>query len=299
MNLTDSSGAIVKTYSYDAFGVEESIDSSDTNPFRYCGEYYDSEIEQIYLRARYYDPSLGRFTQQDPAMEDGYNWYVYCGNEPVNGLDPTGNHRLPITEEVNGEIVTTAEREDLRELLKQFGGVLKIDNGTIYMMALGGAGQIKISDYDDGEHLVNDHLHFSYGEFFELLGLDYEKTSVTVQVTQGEENKNRFAYAAFKWGQNIASGGTIEAINSIWGGFASVFGNLSGFIDDLMVNPYATPPVIPKGTYQINQYTVAGNVVQQRIGVSSGNNYYRFEFLWRNLNNPDYLPALLFGFERP
>ena len=33
--------------------------------FRYCGEYYDSEIEQIYLRARYYDPSLGRFTQQD------------------------------------------------------------------------------------------------------------------------------------------------------------------------------------------------------------------------------------------
>ena len=58
--------------------------------FRYCGEYYDSEIEQIYLRARYYDPSLGRFTQQDPAMADGNNWYVYCSNNPINYKDPTG-----------------------------------------------------------------------------------------------------------------------------------------------------------------------------------------------------------------
>ena len=58
--------------------------------FRYCGEYYDREIEQIYLRARYYDPSLGRFTQQDPAMADGNNWYVYCGNNPVINVDPSG-----------------------------------------------------------------------------------------------------------------------------------------------------------------------------------------------------------------
>ena len=80
---------MVKTYSYDAFGVEQNPSDSDTNPFRYCGEYYDSEIEQIYLRARYYDPSLGRFTQQDPAMS-GANWYVYCSNNPVNYTDPMG-----------------------------------------------------------------------------------------------------------------------------------------------------------------------------------------------------------------
>ena len=88
-NLTDSSGAVVKTYSYDAFGVEQNPSDSDTNPFRYCGEYYDSEIEQIYLRARYYDPSLGRFTQSDPAR-DGVNWYVYCSNNPINFWDPLG-----------------------------------------------------------------------------------------------------------------------------------------------------------------------------------------------------------------
>ena len=96
-NLTDSSGAIVKTYSYDAFGVEQNPSDSDANPFRYCGEYYDSEIEQIYLRARYYDPSLGRFTQSDPAMANGMNWYVYCGNNPIAFADPSGFERLVIS----------------------------------------------------------------------------------------------------------------------------------------------------------------------------------------------------------
>ena len=106
-SLTDSSGTVVKSYTYDAFGVEESIDSSDTNPFRYCGEYYDSEIEQIYLRARYYDPSLGRFTQSDPAR-DGVNWYVYCSNNPLAFIDPLGlfdyNTRLTMNMQYNEDV---------------------------------------------------------------------------------------------------------------------------------------------------------------------------------------------------
>ncbi len=44
----------------------------------------------MYLRARNYDPVIGRFTQQDPAM-DGLNWYTYCGGNPVMYWDPTGN----------------------------------------------------------------------------------------------------------------------------------------------------------------------------------------------------------------
>ena len=89
MGLTDTTGAVVKSYEYDAFGQEYSPSSGDTNPFRYCGEYFDSETNSIYLRARYYSPAVGRFTQQDPAM-DGINWYVYCASNPVNAADPTG-----------------------------------------------------------------------------------------------------------------------------------------------------------------------------------------------------------------
>ena len=73
--LTDSAGNMVREYEYGAFGMEVSKDSNDTNPFRYCGEYYDNETESIYLRARNYDPGIGRFTSEDPAR-DGLNWYA-------------------------------------------------------------------------------------------------------------------------------------------------------------------------------------------------------------------------------
>ena len=61
----DSTGASTRAYDYDAFGVEKNPDPLDENPFRYCGEYFDRETETYYLRARYYDPTIGRFTQQD------------------------------------------------------------------------------------------------------------------------------------------------------------------------------------------------------------------------------------------
>ena len=57
--LVNSAGAITKSYTYDAFGVEQNIDPADTNPFRYCGEYFDKETNSIYLRARYYNPGIG------------------------------------------------------------------------------------------------------------------------------------------------------------------------------------------------------------------------------------------------
>ena len=64
--LTDGSGIVTKTYAYDAFGNEISPGETDTNPFRYCGEYFDNETGSIYLRARYYEPETGRFMTEDP-----------------------------------------------------------------------------------------------------------------------------------------------------------------------------------------------------------------------------------------
>ena len=89
VNISDESGKSIKSYDYDAFGVELNKDANDTNLFRYCGEQYDNETDSIYLRARYYSPSLGRFTTEDPA-KDGDNWYSYCAGNPVNGWDPSG-----------------------------------------------------------------------------------------------------------------------------------------------------------------------------------------------------------------
>ena len=76
--------------------MEKNIDDADTNAFRYCGEYYDSETGTIYLRARHYNPSNGRFTQRDSfAGKQGdplsLNLYTYCHNNPIVGVDPSGH----------------------------------------------------------------------------------------------------------------------------------------------------------------------------------------------------------------
>ena len=96
VQLTDEGGKVTKTYEYDSFGNEVKPDGKDDNPFRYCGEYYDKEMEEIYLRARYYQPAVGRFLTRDTYTgEDdeplSLHLYTYCGNEGVNNIDPSGN----------------------------------------------------------------------------------------------------------------------------------------------------------------------------------------------------------------
>jgi RHS repeat-associated protein len=61
-----------------------------TNAFGYTGR-EPEEAGLIYYRARYYDPSIGRFTQQDPAcLKDGINTYSYVRNNPLSLIDPSG-----------------------------------------------------------------------------------------------------------------------------------------------------------------------------------------------------------------
>ncbi len=100
--LTDTSGNVVKSYDYDSFGNEKNPDANDTNVFRYCGEYFDKETGTIYLRARYYDPGIGRFITEDTYPGEAndplsLNLYVYVGNNPVNFFDPDGHDAILIT----------------------------------------------------------------------------------------------------------------------------------------------------------------------------------------------------------
>ena len=88
--LTDSTGTKhTESYEYDAFGNQQSENANTINPFRYCGEYFDEETGLIYLRNRYYDTAMGRFINEDP-VRSGLNWYIYCKNNPLMFVDPSG-----------------------------------------------------------------------------------------------------------------------------------------------------------------------------------------------------------------
>ncbi len=100
LGIVDSNGTIVVKYDYNAFGKLISITGDTTlgnrNPFKWKGYYYDTESEMYYCKSRYYVPAWCRWLNADSCsclnFEDvnGSNLFVYCNNNPVMGIDPTG-----------------------------------------------------------------------------------------------------------------------------------------------------------------------------------------------------------------
>ena len=94
---------MLSTYQFDAYGNvinclngycnQSVIDASD--PYGYKGQYgYYTEpsIGLILCTNKYYDSSVGRWLTRDPVgYSGGLNLYAYCMNDPINGVDPSGN----------------------------------------------------------------------------------------------------------------------------------------------------------------------------------------------------------------
>ena len=78
-------------YEYDTWGNTITCEEIIENRFRFNGQQYDPITQQYYLRARFYNPVIGRFTQEDTYRGDGLNLYAYCANNPVYYVDPSGN----------------------------------------------------------------------------------------------------------------------------------------------------------------------------------------------------------------
>ena len=88
--LTGSDGSIRNHYRYSAFGETITAEETVPNRLRYNGQMAEGLTGLYYLRARYYNASLGRFTQEDVIYNDGLNLYAYCSSNPVMYADPSG-----------------------------------------------------------------------------------------------------------------------------------------------------------------------------------------------------------------
>ena len=102
--INESGGiAVTYTYTYDPYGNTTSTGGPNTtlaasNAFRYASGYLDTATGLYKYGARYYQPTLGRWTQQDTLNIIGDpangNRYTYTGDDPTNNIDPSGQLSL-------------------------------------------------------------------------------------------------------------------------------------------------------------------------------------------------------------
>ncbi len=93
--LADDAGAVTDDYSFDAYGRTLASAGTTPNSYLYGGEQVDRSTGFYYLRARYYDPAVGRFVSTDPQQGSAFDppslhRYLYANANPMNVSDPSG-----------------------------------------------------------------------------------------------------------------------------------------------------------------------------------------------------------------
>ena len=130
-DVVDNDGNVVNHVVYDSFGrVIEESDPDYEFRFKYTGREFDEETGLYYYRARYYDPSNGRFISEDPIGFGGgdVNLYRYVFNSPPNYTDPSGRLIFAIpfgitaTQAIGGILFGVGAAGTLWQLQQNLGG---------------------------------------------------------------------------------------------------------------------------------------------------------------------------------
>jgi RHS repeat-associated protein len=90
-------------HGFETMGVVRSHTETVINPFDYSAGYEDS-TGLVKLGARFFDPMVGRFTQQDPSDQET-NLYAYTGGDPINELDPAGRSIASVQNDIVGAVI--------------------------------------------------------------------------------------------------------------------------------------------------------------------------------------------------
>ena len=96
--LGTGTAGVQTRYAYDPYGVAQTpVGTASTNPFQFTGRENDGTTAGLmFYRARYYNPSWGRFVSEDPiGIAGGVNLYAYVGEQPTGRTDPSGLQSAP------------------------------------------------------------------------------------------------------------------------------------------------------------------------------------------------------------
>ena len=160
---------ILNQYEYDAFGNTISCKEQVENRFRYQGEQYDPITRQYYLRARYYNPVIGRFIQEDTYYGDGLNLYEYCRNNTITYKDPTGHNICPTQRDLYHKYKEEgmSPQEAYQKMRKELG----LDSKSGYKDSGVGNGKDPWRSYESGTNTIDmsKYTELSNAEVVDIL----------------------------------------------------------------------------------------------------------------------------------
>ena len=136
--LADESGKVTDKYVYDAFGNLISSVGSTKNDFLFCGEQFDPVTGLYYLRARYMNPSVGRFITMDSyegSIDDpvSLHKYLYADANPVSNSDPSGYNTVAELEVTTGiqSVLNQIAMPNPKALMDLVGGIIDVGRDVI------------------------------------------------------------------------------------------------------------------------------------------------------------------------
>ena len=166
--VLDAAGNVQNDYRYDAFGQRIAGHENIPNRLRYNAQIEDDLTGLYYLRARYYNTGIGRFTQEDVIYNDGLNLYAYCSSNPVMYEDPSGYAGGSVKQKTCGSKESGTETDlFLPDEFYNKNLPNQVAPGTKYLPKYDELGNVKqIKMYDDYGREIGwvDYTNHGYGD---------------------------------------------------------------------------------------------------------------------------------------
>lgn len=195
VQIVDTNGNVVNDYKYDEWGNIVSQTETIQNPFKYCGEVYDEETGLYYLRARYYDPSVGRFINKDTYQGDianplTLNLYTYCANNPIIFIDPTGHEYGKLRDFWEQTVAWYGGESEL------LGNSIQVDNEkrTVSIVLWEGSpNEKKATFYFDDYKINGGRIYLQRNDFFSKMGIEYDSDEYLFDISAADNRIERLA----------------------------------------------------------------------------------------------------------